>query len=72
MIAWRHAVLGIWVSFMHVFLFFFCICTYSVQLSMFHMERCSRNTIIIMTTDCDGAVSVVFSPTSCAMKVIVV
>ena len=25
---------------------YFCICTCSVQLSMFHMERCSRNTLI--------------------------
>ena len=26
----------------------FCICTCSAQLSMFHMERCSRNTLIII------------------------
>ena len=27
---------------------YFCICTCSAQLSMFHMERCSRNTLIII------------------------
>ena len=27
---------------------YFCICTCSVQLSMFHMERRSRNTLIII------------------------
>ena len=26
----------------------FCICTCSVQLSMFHVERCSRNMLIIV------------------------
>ena len=28
---------------------YFCICTCSAQLSMFHMERRSRNTLIIIT-----------------------
>ena len=32
---------------MHVFLYF-CICTCSAQLSMFHVERRSRNTLIII------------------------
>ena len=27
---------------------YFCICTCSAQLSMFHMERCFRNTLIII------------------------
>ena len=37
---------------MHVFCIF-CICTCSAQLSMFHMERRSRNTLIIFTiTNC--------------------
>ena len=29
-------------------LFYFCICTCSAQLSMFHMEKRSRNTLIII------------------------
>ena len=36
-----------WVSYRHVFLYF-GICTHSAQLSMFHAERRSRNTIIII------------------------
>ena len=28
--------------------FYFCICTCSAQLSMFHMEKRSRNTLIII------------------------
>ena len=46
-----------WVSYMYVF----CICTCSVQLSMFHMERCSRNTlftIIIIIMKVTGTQSV--------------
>ena len=31
-------------------LYNFCICTRSAQLSMFHMERLSRNTLIIIIT----------------------
>ena len=47
MIVWTHAVLG----FLHAcVLLYFCICTCSVQLSMFHMERRSRNVIIIIIT----------------------
>ena len=45
MIVWTHAVLCV---FMHVL--YFCICTCSVQVSMFHMERRSRNTLIIIIT----------------------
>ena len=39
MTVWTHAVLGIFL--------YFCICSRSAQLSMFHMERRSGNTIII-------------------------
>ena len=35
-----------WVSYMHVS--YFCICNCSAQLSMFHMERRSRNMLIII------------------------
>ena len=35
---------GCLISYMRVF----CIYTCSAQLSMFHMERCSRNTLIII------------------------
>ena len=44
MIVWTHAVLGD----SYACVLYFCICTCSVQLSMFHMERGSRNTIIII------------------------
>ena len=42
MIVWTHTVLGV----LYACVSYFCICTCSAQLSMFHMERCSRNTII--------------------------
>ena len=41
---WTPTVLGCLIC-MH---FLFCICTCSVQLSMFHMERHSKNTLIII------------------------
>ena len=44
MIVGTHAVLG--VSFAYVL--YFSICTCSAQLSMFHMERHSRNTLIMI------------------------
>ena len=44
MTVWTHAVLGVF----HACVLYFCICTCSEQLSMFHMERCSRNPIIII------------------------
>ena len=44
MIVWTHAVLGV----LYACVLYFCICTCSAQLSMFHMERCSRNTVIII------------------------
>ena len=47
MIIWTPTVLS--VLYMHVF-WYFCICTCSAQLSMFHMERRSRNTITIIIT----------------------
>ena len=46
MIVWTHAVLGV----LHACVFYFCIFTCLAQLSMFHMERRSRNTIIILIT----------------------
>ena len=46
MIVWTHAVLGV----LYACVLYFCICTCSVQLSMFHMERCSRNMLIIIIT----------------------
>ena len=41
-------------SLLYACVFYFCICTCSAQLSMFHMEKRSRNTlitIIIMLSD---------------------
>ena len=43
MIVWTPAVLGVF----YACVLHFCTCTCSVQLSMFHMERRSRNTLII-------------------------
>ena len=45
--AWLFGHLLFWVSYMHMFCIFFCICTCSAQQSMFHMERRSRNPLII-------------------------
>ena len=44
MIVWTHAVLGV----LYTCVLYFRICTCSTQLSMFHMERSSRNTVIII------------------------
>ena len=44
MIIWTSAVLSI----LYVCVLYFCICTCSAQLGMFHMERRSRNTLIII------------------------
>ena len=50
MIVWTPAVLGV----LYACVLYFCICTCSAQLSMFHMERRSRNMfIIIIITVCD-------------------
>ena len=49
MIVWTPAVLGV----LYACVLYFCICTCSAQLSMFHMERHSRNTLmIIIITSC--------------------
>ena len=45
MIVWTPAVL----SLLYACILYFCICTCSAQLSMFHMERRSRNTLITIT-----------------------
>ena len=42
MIVWTHAALGV----LDACVLYFSICTCSAQLSMFHMERCARNTLI--------------------------
>ena len=42
MVVWTHAVLGV----LYACVLYFCICTCSAYLSMFHMERRSRNTLI--------------------------
>ena len=44
MIVRTHAALGV----LHACVLYFCICTFSAQLSMFHMERRSRNTLIVI------------------------
>ena len=45
MIVWAHVVLGV----LHAcVLYFLFICTSSAQLSVFHMERSSRNALIIL------------------------
>ena len=44
MIIWTPAVLSV----LFACVLFLCICTCSAQLNMFHMERRSRNTLIII------------------------
>ena len=44
MIIWTPAVLSV----LYECVLYFCICACSLQLSMFHMERRSRNTFIII------------------------
>ena len=44
MITWTPAVLSV----LYACVLYFCICTCSAQLSMFHMERRSKNTLIII------------------------
>ena len=41
MVVWTHAVLGV----LYACVLYFCVYICSAQWSMFHMERCSRNTI---------------------------
>ena len=45
MIIWTPAVLSV----LYACVLYFCTCTCSAQLSMFHMERRSRNSLIIIT-----------------------
>ena len=45
-IIWTPAVLSV----LYACVLYFCICTCSAQLSMFHRERRSRNTFIIIIT----------------------
>ena len=40
---WTHAVLGV----LYACVLYFCVCTYSA-LSIFRLERCSRNMLIII------------------------
>ena len=47
MITWTPTVLSV----LYACLSYFCICTCSAQLSMFHMERRSRNTLIIISVN---------------------
>ena len=44
MIVWTPTVLNA----LYAFVLYICICTCSTQLNMFHMERRSRNTLIII------------------------
>ena len=44
MLVWTLAVLSV----LYACVLYFCIRPCSAQLSMFHMERCSRNTLIII------------------------
>ena len=44
MIVWTHVVLGVF----NACVLYFCICTCSAQLSMFHMKRCSKNALFIV------------------------
>ena len=46
MIVWTPAVVGVLCE----CVFYFCICIRSAQLSMFHMEKRSRNTLIVIIT----------------------
>ena len=46
MIIWTPVVLHV----LYACVLYFCICTCSAQLSMFHMERRSRNMLIIIIT----------------------
>ena len=44
MIVWTPTVLSV----LYACVFYFCICTCSAQLSMFHMEKRSTNALIII------------------------
>ena len=49
MITWTPTVLSV----LYACVSYFCICICSAQLSMFHMERRSRNTLIIIKFSCN-------------------
>ena len=51
MIIWTPTLLSV----LYACVLYFCICTCSAQLSMFHMERHSRNTLIIIIITTDGS-----------------
>ena len=55
MIVWTSAVSSV----LYACVLYFCICTCSEQLSMFHMERRSRSTLIIITSDFNSGIIVV-------------
>ena len=46
MIVWTHGALGV----LYACVLYLCICTCSAQLSMFHMERHSRNMLIFYSS----------------------
>ena len=50
MIIWTPTVLSV----LYARVLYFCICTRSAQLSMFHMERRCRNTLIIIIVQIRG------------------
>ena len=67
MISWTPTVLSV----LYACVLYFCICTCSAQLNMFHMERRSRNTLIIIIiinfletkrAEQDNLLTVLFSP----------
>ena len=45
MTVWTHAILGV----LYACVLYFCICTCSAQLSMFHVEGHSRNMLFVIT-----------------------
>ena len=51
MIVWTLAVLGVF----YECVLYFCICTCSAQFSMFHVERRSRHTLIVVIITLIGA-----------------
>ena len=50
MVVWTPAILSV----LYACVLYFCNCTCSAQLSMFHMERRSRNMLIIIISGCRG------------------
>ena len=58
MIVWTPAVLSI----LYACVLYFCICSCSAQLSMFHVERRSRNTLIVIKFIIRGTVKKLLFP----------